>query len=68
MARPEPRRVRVDLVDRGYDVVVGQGTLDDPDIFDAAIRGRDVLVVTNETVGPLYLERLLASLGRAHAS
>lgn len=64
MERPEPRRVRVDLVDRGYDVVVGQGTLDDPDIFDAAIRGRDVLVVTNETVGPLYLERLLASLGR----
>ncbi len=57
------RRVRVDLADRAYDVVVGNGVLDDEDVFSSVLGTADVMVVTNETVGPLYLARLLSSLG-----
>jgi 3-dehydroquinate synthase len=56
--------VRVDLADRAYDVVVGDGVLDDEGIFSSVLGAADVMVVTNETVGPLYLPRLLASLGQ----
>ena len=64
MGRAEAvRRVTVDLGERGYDVVVGSGILGEANILDAAIGGHDVLVVTNQTVGPLYLDRLVAALG-----
>jgi 3-dehydroquinate synthase len=63
MGTPEAaRRVTVDLGERGYDVFVGDGILGDAGILDSTIAGPDVLVVTNETVGPLYLDRLLVAL------
>jgi len=48
----------VDLGARSYPIIIGSGLLTE---FDLAshLRGPDCLVVTNETVGPLYLERLL---------
>ena len=57
------RRVSVDLAERSYDVIVGDGILDDAGVFDAAVGRQDALVITNETVGPLYLARLLTTLG-----
>ena len=52
----------VDLGDRSYPIVIGRALLDGN--FDLApyLRSADCLVVTNETVAPLYLERLLPNL------
>ena len=53
----------VELGDRSYPIVIGRGLLDGG--FDLAtyIRGNDCLVVSNETVAPLYYEKLLPGLG-----
>lgn len=52
----------VDLGDRSYPIVIGGGLLDGG--FDLApyVRGNDCLVVSNETVAPLYYEKLLPCL------
>lgn len=54
--------LHVDLGDRSYPILIGPGLLGNAAHFASAIRGRQVLVVTNETIAPLYLEKLLASL------
>ena len=48
----------VDLGARSYPIVIGRGLLDGRYSLSPHIAGRDCLVVTNETVGPLYLGRL----------
>ncbi|HET8729729.1 MAG TPA: 3-dehydroquinate synthase [Moraxellaceae bacterium] len=53
----------VALGDRSYPIHIGSGLLDRADLLAAAIRGRQVMVVTNTTVAPLYLARLKARLG-----
>jgi len=52
----------VDLGERSYPIHIGAGLLDRPELLTPHIPGRQVLVVSNETVAPLYLERLLKSL------
>jgi len=54
--------VQIDLGPRSYSIRIGPGLLADPQVLGAAVSARDVLVVTNETVGPLYLQRLLRGL------
>jgi hypothetical protein len=49
--------VDVDLGDRSYPIYIGQGLLDQGELLRRHIPGKRVLVVTNETVAPLYLER-----------
>jgi len=56
------QRLDVDLGPRSYPIYIGQGLLDDPRYLQPHISGRQVMVVSNETVAPLYLERLLTSL------
>ncbi|WP_058557842.1 3-dehydroquinate synthase [Thiohalocapsa sp. ML1] len=56
------RRLEVELGDRSYPILIGPGLIADPACYAAAIRGRQVLVVSNETVAPLYLDALLAGL------
>jgi 3-dehydroquinate synthase len=61
--------LNVELGSRSYPIVIGRGLLGGG--FDLApyVRGEDCLVVTNETVAPLYLEALLPNLeGRTVAS
>lgn len=55
------RTVSVELGDRGYPIVIGHGLLGN---FDLAphLAGNDCLVVSNETVAPLYLDKLLGNL------
>jgi 3-dehydroquinate synthase len=50
--------VHIDLRERSYPIVIGAGLLDQPAVVTGAVAARDVLVVTNATVGPLYLETL----------
>jgi 3-dehydroquinate synthase len=56
-------RLGIPLGERSYPILVGPGLLGDPAVLDEAVRSRDVLVVTNGTVAPLYLERLKSGLG-----
>ncbi len=53
--------LKVDLGARSYPIFIGQGLLDDG-LFIPYIKGKQVLVVTNETIAPLYMERLVNSL------
>jgi 3-dehydroquinate synthase len=53
----------VALGTRSYPIRIGAGLLDEPASWRDAIRGRHVLVVSNTTVAPLYLERVQAGLG-----
>jgi 3-dehydroquinate synthase len=49
------RTITVDLGERSYPIVIGNGLLGDFELSDY-LSGPDCLVVTNDTVGPLYLE------------
>ena len=62
-------QVDVALGARSYPIWIGDGVLDDAARWSVAIRGRHVLVVSNTTVAPLYLARVLEGLaGFSHAS
>ncbi|MGC4010236.1 MAG: 3-dehydroquinate synthase [Pseudomonas sp.] len=56
------RTLNVDLADRSYPIYIGEGLLDDLRYFEPHIRGRQVAIVTNETIAPLYLDRLQKTL------
>ncbi|MGQ0593971.1 MAG: 3-dehydroquinate synthase [Gammaproteobacteria bacterium] len=51
------KTLEVDLADRAYPIHIGSGLLPLPDLIRPHLEGRNVMVVTNETVGPLYLAR-----------
>ncbi|GIZ12795.1 3-dehydroquinate synthase [Pseudomonas sp. NCCP-436] len=54
--------LHVELGERSYPIYIGSGLLARPALLAAHIAGRQVAVVTNETVAPLYLQTLLQSL------
>ena len=50
-------QVDVELGDRSYPIYIGAGLLDQAELLQRHVRGRRTLVVTNDTIAPLYLER-----------
>ena len=52
----------VDLGERSYPIYIGQDLLRDADMFRRHIASGQVLVVSNETVAPLYMQTLLDTL------
>ena len=56
------RTLTVELGDRSYPIFIGPDLVDRADLYQPYVRGRQVMVVTNETVGPLYLERVVGAL------
>src|SRR5262245_37426797 len=56
------QRIDVELGDRSYPIFIGAGAMAPADEFSRVIPARDVLIVTNTTVGPLYADKLAASL------
>ena len=54
--------LHVDLGERSYPIYVGPGLLGDGDIYRRHLGSRQVMIVSNETVAPLYLDRLLRAL------
>ncbi|MDR5858983.1 3-dehydroquinate synthase [Halomonas eurihalina] len=56
------RTLRVALGERSYPIHIGPGLLGDPQWLTHHLAGRQVMVVTNETVAPLYLEALKRGL------
>jgi 3-dehydroquinate synthase len=62
----KPLQVPIDLGDRSYDILIGAGLLEDPASFDGLPASGHALIVTNETVAPLYLASLEQGLKRRH--
>lgn len=61
--------LHVDLGTRSYPIIIGRGLLDGGFDLSEFISGSDCLVVSNETVAPLYFQKLLPNLaGRDVAS
>lgn len=56
--------LNVDLGARSYPIHIGAGLIDCAELITPHLRTRKAAIVTNEVVGPLYLERLCASLAR----
>ncbi|HAG93420.1 MAG: 3-dehydroquinate synthase [Pseudomonadales bacterium] len=52
----------VDLGDRSYPIYIGSGLLDRLGDLLPTLAGKQVLVVTNTTIAPLYLDRVMAGL------
>ncbi len=52
----------VDLGVRSYPIHIGPGLIDDPELYRPHVSGRQVLIVTNEIVAPLYLDRVEQAL------
>ena len=56
------KTVKVDLGERGYPIYIGTGLLGEARWLAPHIPGRQVALVSNTTVAPLYLDRVRASL------
>ena len=57
------RTLQVDLGARSYPIHIGPGLIDKPELYRPHVAGRQVMVVTNETVAPLFLDRVERALG-----
>ena len=63
---PPEERLRVGLGGRGYDIVVGAGLLATAGrLMKPALPAPRVIIVSDENVAPLYMDRLTTSLGEA---
>jgi 3-dehydroquinate synthase len=60
--------LRVDLGERSYPISIGTGLLGNSGLLKPAIKGEHVLIVSNETIAPLYLEELKKGLGEYRLS
>ena len=66
--KPGVECVDIALGDRSYQIRIGSGLIESASSFDGLPSGRSALIVSNETVAPLYLKRLEAALGTLHPS
>lgn len=56
------RTLQVDLGDRSYPIFIGPGLAEKPGLLARWIVSTQVMVVTNETIAPLYLDAVLETL------
>ena len=56
------RTLQVDLGDRSYPIFIGPGLVGKPGLLARWIVSTQVMVVTNETIAPLYLDAVLEML------
>lgn len=50
--------LRVELAERSYPIFIGKGVLDQADFLAPYLSSSQVFIVTNETIAPLYLDRI----------
>lgn len=50
--------LNVSLDERSYPIYIGQDLLSQPDLLTKHIKRKEVLIVTNDTIAPLYLEKV----------
>jgi 3-dehydroquinate synthase len=56
------KTLEVSLADRSYPIYIGEKLLADGNLLTKHIKGKEVLVVTNTTIAPLYLDNVLTHL------
>ena len=56
------KKLTVDLGERSYPIYIGESLISDPDLYAPHIKGSQVMIVTNTTVAPLYLDQLKSAL------
>ncbi|MEM7280114.1 MAG: 3-dehydroquinate synthase [Pseudomonadota bacterium] len=56
------QEVRVDLGHRSYTIHIGEDLLSEANLISKLVAGPSALIVTNDTVGPLYLEPIKKAL------
>ena len=54
--------VHIELGARSYSILIGSRLIDQHAVLAEAVKAQDVLVVTSETVGPLYFAALRRGL------
>jgi 3-dehydroquinate synthase len=60
-------RLRIELGERSYDIVIGSGLLGRPETYAGLPRSSQALIVSNTTVAPLYAATLQQALRAHHA-
>ncbi|MFA9274328.1 MAG: bifunctional shikimate kinase/3-dehydroquinate synthase AroKB [Candidatus Aquirickettsiella gammari] len=58
----QARTLQVDLGERAYPIIIGEGLLSNASLLRSRIKGKRVVIVTNTVVAPLYLDQLLQQL------
>lgn len=56
------KTLSVELGDRSYPIFIGPGAMADHQLWVPLVRGQQVMLVTNETIAPLYLDAVAACL------
>ena len=56
------KELQVELNDKGYPIYIGTGLLRQPELLVNQIKSKQVLIVTNTTIAPLYLDDVLLCL------
>ncbi|MGZ8151970.1 MAG: 3-dehydroquinate synthase [Methylovulum sp.] len=56
------KKLLVELGSRSYPIYIGTHLLNQSELFVKHIKSRQVIVITNETIAPLYLDKLLQNL------
>lgn len=54
--------VKVELGRRSYPILIGAGLLEAPELLGRHVPAKDLLIVSNTTVAPLYLQRVVQRL------
>ncbi len=62
MPVPENTVLNVELGERSYPIAIGPNLLSDPALLTRHIGARQVAIVSNTTVAPLYMERVAGAL------
>jgi 3-dehydroquinate synthase len=62
MSAPLHERVDIALGERSYPILIGPRLLEDAPLLGRYITARSLLIVTNETIAPLYLAKLQSAL------
>ena len=57
--------LKVELGERSYPILIGEGLLRQPDLVRQHVPAQDILIVSNTTVAPLYMESLAGTLAGA---
>jgi len=56
------KTLQVELGHRSYPIYIGAGLLSQAELYTRHIKARQVMVVTNTTIAPLYLDKVLKNL------
>ena len=53
------KRIEIDLGERSYPIYIGDEVINLTDIFQRHTRGKQVMLVSNETVAPMYMDSVV---------